>query len=109
MYVSLARWIGTDGCHALFGRARAEAEGSNGALAALTLRPRATPYIDGVAEIVVKYGEAETAKAIESMLIAVTEVLGRLIGADMAANLIQQSLPEPSQKDDSEQIRGAHG
>ncbi len=109
MYVSLARWIGTDGCHALFGRARAEAEGSNGALASLKLRTRAVPYIDGIADVAEKYGDAETAEAIESMLVGVSELLGRLIGVDMSNNLIKQSLPDSSRVGGSEPIRGAKG
>ncbi|MEO8194490.1 MAG: hypothetical protein ABI681_11625 [Gemmatimonadales bacterium] len=103
----LSRWIGTDGCHALFSRARAEALGDHPPLDALQLRARAEPYIEGVVEGVGEYGEIATADAIESMLIGMIELLGRLIGVDMATNLIERSLPELARDDADPEKRRA--
>jgi hypothetical protein len=56
------------------------------------LRPLAEPYVEGVAEAIMSHGDAATAGALESMLIQLVELLGRLIGDGMATNLIERSL-----------------
>jgi transcriptional regulator GlxA family with amidase domain len=94
LYQGLSGWIGMEGCHALFARARAQAQGNHPPLETLQLRARAKPYMDGLAEGVAKYGEPATAAAITSMLASMIELLGRLIGSDMANNLIERSLPD---------------
>lgn len=99
LYESLSRWIGTDGCHALFMRARAHAQGDHPALDVLQVRARARPYVEGVAESVGEYGDTATAAAIESMLEGMIELLGRLIGVDMATNLIERNLPDSARGD----------
>jgi hypothetical protein len=96
LYKALSQWVGIDGCHALFARALADALREHPLLGALQLRPRAKTYLDGVAAAVSKYGETATADAIEATLTGTIELLGRLIGADMAANLIERGLLEPS-------------
>jgi hypothetical protein len=90
LYRELSRWVGSDGCHALFLRALAEARKEYPALGHIKLRAGAEPYIGGVAETVVAYGDSATAKALESMLVHLVELLGRLIGDDIAAKLIER-------------------
>jgi hypothetical protein len=107
LYQALSRWIGSDGCHALFGRACAQAQLDHPALSAVHLRARATPYFEGVAESVGQYGETATADAIESMLAAMIELLGRLIGVDMATSLIERSLGESARDDAGPEKRRA--
>lgn len=94
LYRALSRWIGTDGCHALFTRARAQELASHPPLDSLQVRPRQEPYIAGVEETIGEYGNDATADAIESMIVGMIELLGRLIGVDMATNLIERSLSE---------------
>ena len=94
LYAALSRWIGIEGCHALFARARAEALVGNPSLVVLLLRARSNPYIEGVAHSVAEFGETSTAAGIEAMLISVIDLLGRLIGVDMATNLAERSLRE---------------
>jgi hypothetical protein len=48
LYHALSRWVGPDGCHALFTRGLAEARTEYPALAKIQLRARSQPYIDGV-------------------------------------------------------------
>jgi hypothetical protein len=91
LYHELSRWVGPDGCHALFTRALAEAREDFPPLGQIHLRPGSEPYIGGVAETVAAYGDTATAKALESMLIHLVELLGRLIGDDMATKLIERS------------------
>jgi hypothetical protein len=90
LYRQLSRWVGPDGCHALFTRARAQARTEHLALAEIQLRNRSEPYVDGVAETIMAHGDAATGEALESMLVRLVELLGRLIGDDMATKLIEQ-------------------
>jgi len=91
LYHELSRWVGPDGCHALFTRALAEARDEFPPLAQIQLRPGSEPYIGGVGETVAAYGDTATATALEWMLIHLVELLGRLIGDDMATKLIERS------------------
>ena len=91
LYRELSRWVGPDGCHALFTRALAEARSEHPSLNEVRLRVGSEPYIGGVAETVVAYGDATMAKSLESMLVHLVELLGRLIGDDMATKLIERS------------------
>jgi len=92
LYRELSRWVGSDGCHALFTRALAQARTEYPALGQIQLRARSEPYIDGVAETIMAHGDAATTEALESMLARLVELLGRLIGDDMGMKLIERSL-----------------
>jgi hypothetical protein len=100
LYQDLSRWVGLDGCHTLFTRALAEARIDHPLLEEILLRPRSEPYVEGVTETIDAYGAAQTAEALESMLVRMVELLGRLIGDDMVMKLIQLTLSE-SQHDDA--------
>jgi hypothetical protein len=106
LYLDLARWVGFDGCHALFMRAFSEARVEHPLLESIELRPRSTPYIEGVMETAEKHGARETDQALSATLVILIEVLGRLIGDEMAKNLIERGLPE-SADDDSRENRRA--
>jgi hypothetical protein len=99
LYLELSRWVGRDGCHALFIRALAEARPEHAALGQIQLRPRSEPYIDGVAETIMAHGDLATAEALESMLARLVELLGRLIGDDMAKTLIDRTLGPSESRD----------
>jgi hypothetical protein len=99
LYRELSRWVGSDGCHALFTRALAETRTDYPALAQIQLRARSEPYIDGVAETIMAHGDPATAEALESMLARLIELLGRLIGDDMAMKLIERSLAASEHRD----------
>lgn len=99
LYRDLSRWLGPDGCHALFRRALAEALTDYPVLGQIQLRARSEPYLEGVAETIMAHGAAATAEALESMLVRLIELLGRLIGDDMATKLIEGSLAEPARGD----------
>ena len=92
LYRELSRWVGLDGCYALFSRAFAEARTERPALGQIEIRARSEPHIDGVAETIMALGDPATAEALESMLGRLVELLGRLIGDDMARKLIERSL-----------------
>jgi hypothetical protein len=92
LYRELSRWVGVDGCHALFTRALSQARVEHAALTPIQLNARSEPYIDGLAAAIMAYGDAGTAEALESMLVRLLELLGRLIGDDMAMKLVGRSL-----------------
>jgi hypothetical protein len=105
LYRELSRWVGPDGCHALFARALAETRPQYPALEKIQLRPRSEPYIEGIADSIMARGDPETAEALESMLIRLVELLGRLIGDDMAMKLIERSLVSEGDGTPSEKMR----
>ncbi len=94
LYQALSRWIGSEGCYALMARARAEAQADHPELEALQLRDRAGPNLYDLSVSFAEHGESATSDAIQAMLGGMIDQLGRLIGADLAANLIERSLAE---------------
>ena len=99
LYLGLSRWVGPDGCHALFTRALAQARTDSTTLAQIQLRPGAEPYLDGVADSIRSQGDSTVFAALESMLVQLIELLERLVGADMAAKLIERSTTAPGRRD----------
>jgi hypothetical protein len=105
-YRELSRWVGLDGCHALFSRALNDARSEFPALGQIRIRARSQPHIDGVAETIMARGDPATAEALESVLVRLAELLGRLIGDDMATKLIERSLAGSARDDkDSDDSR----
>ena len=92
LFRELSRWVGLDGCYALFSRSLSQARSDFPALAQIEIRARVQPHIDGVGETIMAQGDAATAEALEFMLERLIELLGRLIGDDMAKKLIERSL-----------------
>jgi hypothetical protein len=92
LYRELSRWVGVDGCYALFSRALSRARTDYPALGQIQVHARPQPHIDGVGETIMARGDPATAEALEFMLERLIELLGRLIGDDMAKKLIERSL-----------------
>jgi hypothetical protein len=99
LYRGLSRWIGRDGCHALFTRALAETRMSHPLLEEIELRPGSDRYLDATAPAIMLHGSAAANSALESMLVAVIELLARLIGDDMALKLIEQASADAHSSD----------
>jgi hypothetical protein len=75
-------------------------------LATIQLRARSDAYVEGIAETTMAHGDAAAAKALEAMLTFVIELLARLIGDEMAMQLIQRSsVLSPSAHDGANDIR----
>jgi hypothetical protein len=91
LYRELSRWVGVDGCYALFFRALSQARNDYPALGQIEIRARSQPHFDSVAETIMARGDPATAEGIEFMLERLVELLGRLIGDDMARKLIERS------------------
>jgi hypothetical protein len=100
-YAELSRWLGSSGCHALFARAIIETREEHPVLRAVQLNERSDRALDGVQDGIDKAGAAAVARALEAMLSAVFDLLGRLIGPDMAARLLTQGVPDRADDDET--------
>lgn len=93
----LSRWIGNDGCRALFARALATAQADgHPALDAVRTSARSVYCLDGLTESAARHGAAAANDGATATLSALIELLGRLIGDDMALHLLEQSTPARS-------------
>ncbi len=100
VYHELSRWVGTHGSLVLFTRALAEARSEHPMLATLSVRTRSEPVLDGVPESIQTHGAAATADALESLLVTLIGLLGRLIGDDMVMRLLDRSVQHDTQEDE---------
>lgn len=86
----LATWVGADGWVALLGRALVDARSAEPGLERVTLdkanRLRWVPKPEPV--------DALPPEAFAPLLAAVIEILGRIVGSDMAIHLVELGLPE---------------
>jgi hypothetical protein len=93
LFTELSRWVGTDGSYALFTRAMSTARAAHPALRCLVLNARADLLMEGLADAVHAYGETAVVDGLEAMLVVLIELLGLLIGDDMAVTLVLPALP----------------
>ena len=98
-YRDLIRRVGPTGAHALLARALAQAKADHSLLSEIRLgkelniaRP-GEPGLNGVAEIVQTHGAPAVASALEALLEKLIGLLGRLIGDDMVARLLEPDPP----------------
>ncbi len=99
---NLSRFIGNDGCYALFTRARAQAEAAHPSLANIRIMPQPNLSLHGVSESIEASGAAPVAAGLESTLIGVVELLVRLIGEELAMKLVDQSVKNGATPDRTE-------
>jgi len=85
---NLREALGEDGCNALLARALARAEREHPPLKKIRRLYGDSIHLDGVAASVDAFGVPAVTAAIEALFAALVDVLGRLIGEDMAARLI---------------------
>src|SRR5580704_5982434 len=89
----LSRWVGNDGCRALFARALASAQAGGGhpALEMVRISVGSAYCLDGLADSATRHGVPAATDGAAAVLAALIELLGHLIGDDMALNLLEQS------------------
>jgi hypothetical protein len=88
--------VGDDGCNALLARALARTESDYPALRGIRTPNNGAIHLDGVPTIVEAHGVVPVTAAVEALLASLVDVLGRLIGEDMAMKLLDHDLPVPS-------------
>jgi len=91
MAADLVRFIGKDACHALLVRARVNAEADHPALKDIQIVAQPDLAVGGVLESIQLHGAAETAAGLESTVVSLIELLGKLIGNDLAMKLVDQN------------------
>jgi hypothetical protein len=87
-----SRWVGSAGYAALVSRALSEARRAHPALALIHHQIGADPQIAGIPECLERYGADVTAQALVGMLETIFMLLGRLIGDDLVAALVNRSV-----------------
>lgn len=85
---TLCNSLGEDGCDALLARALSRTEPHHPALRSIRRLSAGGIHLDGVAAAVDIHPAGEVTAAVEALLGAVVEVLGRLIGEDMAIRIL---------------------
>jgi hypothetical protein len=93
---TLSRWFGPYGYHALLSRALAEATADHPALAAVRVRSPLDPTLEGLSDAARAHGSGATVDALTTVVAGIVELLGRLIGDDMAVNLVELAAPARS-------------
>lgn len=94
VYRGLALWLGENGSQALFTRALAQARSAHPPLRAISLHAKSERKLDGVPETIQTYGANAVAAGLEAVLAGVLELLGRLLGAEIATRLVEQTTPD---------------
>lgn len=87
--------LGEDGANALLGRALARTEADHPALKDIRRLNEGGIHLDGVVASVATHGVAEVTAAVEALLAALVQILGRLIGDDMAIRLVEIEYDTP--------------
>ncbi len=86
---TLARWFGPYGYHALLTRAVARAQPAHPVLATVRVHDLLTPVLDGLPEAATAHGVPAVHAAVAAVIAGVVDLLGRVIGDDMARNLLE--------------------
>jgi hypothetical protein len=90
---TLSRWFGPYGYHALLTRALADARVTHPELGSLRIETPADPTLVGLAEVAEAHGVDATIAGVTTVYAAIVELMGRLIGEDLAMNLMEQAVP----------------
>lgn len=85
---SLGDTMGDDGCTALLARALARTESAHPVLTNIRRVANDTIVLDGVAAGVESHGVLAVTTALEALFTALADILGRLIGEDMALRVM---------------------
>ena len=93
--------MGVDGCTALLARALARTVSEHPCLALVQRRDGREIQLDGVAAALEIHGFAAVDTAITALLTTLVEILGRLIGEDMAMRIIDLGAPAATPQTDS--------
>lgn len=93
LHPEISRWVGTTGCRALLLRALRGARSKRPALAVIEVGPDMQLRLNGLVESVPAEA-GPVAAALEALLVDLIELLGRFIGEDMVAKLVERSVAD---------------
>lgn len=100
---SLTRWFGPYGALALLTRALARAQSFQPSLAEIAVNSTASPSLSGFGASARVHGVHATADGAVALLAVLTDLIGRLIGTDLALKLLEQSAPGSAMPDNDHQ------
>ena len=101
-YRALTRSIGSTGSHALLTRARAQTQGEHPLVKEIRIGGPSEAGLNGVTDLVQTHGAPAVVAGLEAVLERLLGVLGRLIGDDMVARLVEQSAPIGTHDDEDD-------
>jgi hypothetical protein len=90
---NLGDTMGDDGCTALLARALARTESAHPVLTIIRRISNGDIVLDGVAAGVESHGVGAVILGLEALFTALTDILGRLIGEDMALRVMELGAP----------------
>ena len=99
-YRELTRSLGQSGAHALLTRALAQARTEHPLMGDIRIGAQSEPGLVGVPGIVEAHGAPAVAAALEAVLETLLGLLGRLIGDDMMAQLVEHITPIETKVDE---------
>jgi hypothetical protein len=103
----LARWVGAEGSHVLWGRALRLAQAGHPALGSLSDSEWGGR---AVVSAVQAHGARQVAAGIMSVIATLIDLLGRIIGQEMAVRLVEQTgAPSPQGESSIRRQGGRHG
>jgi hypothetical protein len=103
----LARWVGAEGFRVLSGRALRQAQAARPALGDL---PDCGRDVGAVVSAVRTHGAPKVAVGMITVIATLIELLGRIIGEEMAVRLVEQTgAPSPREELSIPRQRGHHG
>ena len=92
-YHELARILGPTGSRALLTRALAQAQTEHPILEEIRIGGHAAPALEDVTALARAHGGPAVAAGLEALLESVIGLLGRLIGPDVVARLVERGAP----------------
>ncbi len=87
---ALKRSLGATGFHALLTRALAEAQLAHPLLAEVRIGQQSAPILGNLQALIDTHGALAVAAALEGAMASLFSLLGRLIGDDMVARLVER-------------------
>ena len=96
----LTRSLGQSGAHALLTRALAQARTEHPLVGNIRIGAQSDPGLAGVPDIVEAHGAPAVAAALEAVLETLLGLLGRLVGDDMVAQLVEHITPIETKVDE---------
>ena len=100
-YIELTRWVGPTGSRELLRRSLAQAQLEHGLLKGIRVGELSEPGLNGVAEVIESEGPSPVASALEDVLETLLGLLGRLIGNELAARIVENA-PHQSGENEGE-------
>jgi hypothetical protein len=96
VFASIRQSMGVDGCSALFGRAFTRTEWKHPAVRTIRGTADWDITLHALVSAVEAHGAAATASAVDAVLVALHEILGRIIGEDMSKRIIDHNAQSTS-------------